>query len=243
MSVAYIGTSGWTLPQCAKTHYAGFPRGEWLAAYAQHFDAVEMNNSFYQLPSEAMIARWVSMVPPGFLFMPKAWRAITHYHRLRDCADVLAKCLDRFAGFKEALGPVLFQLPASLHHDDAVFDAFLKLLPESLPCAFEFRHESWRLDPVKRRLRERGIATVQANLRGWTAPLEIEPHLAYIRLHGSTDWFRGGYDNVALGELAASLRRTRPQTACVFFNNTVRGDVAVDDAVRLSALLTAPPGV
>lgn len=119
-----------------------------LAEYARHFSTVEINTSFYGLPTAATLARWYEQVPPGFRFVLKAPRRITHELRLAGAADVTSLFLQRIAELGERLGPVLFQLPPSLKADLPRLSDFLDTLPTGLEAALEFRHPSWFADPV-----------------------------------------------------------------------------------------------
>ena len=112
----WVGTSGWSYANWQGPFYpTALKRTDWLGHYARHLRSVEVNNSFYHLPREAMLAGWAQRTPADFLFAVKAWRAITHYRRLKDCAELLNTFLERLTALGDKCGPVLFQLPPRWH--------------------------------------------------------------------------------------------------------------------------------
>ena len=161
MATARIGTSGWAYAHWRERFY---PRGlsprDYLPYYSQHFDTVEINRSFYRLPTREQFQRWADLTPPGFVFAVKASRLITHVQRLADVREPLAQLLGAASGLGPKLGPVLFQLPPSLAVDLERLDAFLALLPDGVRCVFEFRHPSWLVPAVFERLRDFGVKRV-----------------------------------------------------------------------------------
>ena len=139
-----IGTSGWHYGHWAGPFYpADLPKDKWLEYYAQHFDTVEINNTFYHLPKEQSLKRWHKLAPKDFIYSVKANRYITHIKRLKDSQEVLDRFFGRVRLLKKKLGPVLYQLPPGLHKDLGRLESFIKLLPKQRPSVFEFRHESW----------------------------------------------------------------------------------------------------
>ena len=242
MARHWIGTSGWSYDNWRGPVYPpGLKRTEWLAHYARRLRTVELNNSFYHLPREAMLAGWVERTPADFLFAVKAWRAMTHYRRLHDCGGQLALFLERIAALGDKGGPVLFQLPPRWHLDLGRLDGFLALLPEGRRFAMEFRDPSWHCQAVYDRLRGRNVAFCPFELAELTAPRVVTADFVYVRLHGRRARYRGAYDDPALkdwaGWLAGNLARGRD--VHVYFDNTDEADHAVRDAERLSRLLSA----
>src|SRR5689334_19302597 len=123
-----IGCSGWQYRHWAGTFYPrDVPRAQWLRYYARHFDTVEVNNTFYRLPREGMLASWLPSVPSRFLFAVKASRFLTHMKKLIDPADPLDRLFTRAAELREHLGPVLYQLPPQLRKDMERLEQFLAL--------------------------------------------------------------------------------------------------------------------
>ncbi|MFQ5997296.1 MAG: DUF72 domain-containing protein, partial [Dehalococcoidales bacterium] len=126
----HIGTSGWHYDHWRDIFYpAKLAKAEWLAFYARHFDTVELNNSFYRLPSEAAFATWHDSSPPGFTFAVKVSRFITHIKRLKNSQEPLQTFITRAKILGEKLGPLLYQLPPNLHRNDERLASFLSNLP------------------------------------------------------------------------------------------------------------------
>jgi uncharacterized protein YecE (DUF72 family) len=239
-----VGTSGWTYPNWRGTFYPkGLKQADWLAFYAERFATVEINASFYRLPTPAMIARWAAITPPGFLFAVKAWRLLTHERRLRDCAEPLHIFLERIAPLGEKLGPVLFQLPPGLRLDLPLLEGFLAGLPPGPRYAFEFRAPGWWTDPVLALLERAGAAFVSFELAELHSPRIATGPLAYARLHGHQHRYRGPHPEPVLADWAAWLRAERRigRDVFVYLDNTAEADDAVADALRLRRLLEVPP--
>jgi uncharacterized protein YecE (DUF72 family) len=151
-----IGCSGWNYQSWKDEFYEGKPARLWLQHYAQHFDTVEVNNTFYRLPLKSSVARWVAETPPGFLFAIKSSRYLTHIKRLTDMQAGVARYYERVEPLIRSpkLGPVLWQLPPTFKRDDDRLASALAALPPGRHC-FEFRHASWFAEPVYERFCER----------------------------------------------------------------------------------------
>jgi len=179
----WIGTSGYNYPEWRGTFYPEkFPTSKMLAYYAGRFDTVEVNYTFYHMPTEKRLDGWRAGTPDGFTFTLKAPRRITHDARLRDCEDLtqsfvrIAKTLDG------KLGVLLFQLPPNFKRNDATLSAFLASIPAGTRAAFEFRHESWHDDAVFDALRARNIALCVADSEKMSTPVVATADYAYFRL-------------------------------------------------------------
>src|SRR4051812_44040646 len=171
----FVGTSGWSYPEWRGSFYpARFRTDKMLAYYAERFGTVEVNNSFYRIPAEAVLSTWAEQVPDSFRFVMKASRRITHIHRLRDDDHSLAYFLRAINSLGPRLGPTLFQLPPTLQIDLGKLEAFLRQLPRRWRAAVEFRHASWFVEEVYAVLRAHDVplVTVDANEgEGISAPL------------------------------------------------------------------------
>src|SRR5436305_1887603 len=145
----HIGCSGWNYTSWRDEFYEGKPARLWLQHYAQHFDTVEVNNTFYRLPLKSSVAGWVAQTPPDFLFSIKPSRYLTHIKRLTDLRAGVARYYERVEPLVRSpkLGPVLWQLPATFKRDDERLTAALEAFPPGRHC-FEFRHASWFVEPV-----------------------------------------------------------------------------------------------
>ncbi len=240
MAAAHVGTSGWAYPGWRGIFYPrGLRQSEWLGHYARFFDTVEVNASFYRLPSEKLVAGWCARTPEGFRFAVKAWRAITHYRRLADCEDLLAGFFARIARFGDRLGPVLFQLPPRFPADPGRLARFLGLLPKGHRYAFEFRDPSWHGEAVYRLLREAGAAFCPFDLAGLVGPRVITADFVYVRLHGHERRYGGAYGETLLADWARWLgdRLGEGREVWLYFDNTDEAAHAVFDAMRLKRIL------
>ncbi len=234
-----IGTSGWHYD-----HWAGpfYPRelrkADYLAFYAECFDTVEINSSFYRLPSPGTFRGWRDSVPGGFRFAVKASRYITHMKRLKDPEAHVARFLEAAAALGDKRGPVLFQLPPRWKPDLGRLRDFLAVLPGSLPCAFEFRDERWFGDGLYDLLAEHGAAFCIYDLAGQRSPIEVTAALCYVRLHGPGGAYQGSYSGQALAAWARRFRDWRGEGRRVYcyFDNDEKG-YAARDALRLKAML------
>lgn len=165
----FVGTCGWSYPEWADDFYAGVPRRDWLAHYAERFNAVEVDASFYHSLRRVTYAGWRERTPAGFRFVVKANRFLTHVRRLDFGDDSLARERDAMAGLGDKLALVLWQLPAALRADLGCLHAFLKRLAawSGTRHALEFRHASWFSDEVAATLAAHGVAVCQSDAPDW----------------------------------------------------------------------------
>ncbi len=230
-----IGTSGWHYD-----HWKGvfFPRGldpkDRLLFYSRSFDTVEINNSFYRLPSEAAVLGWRETVPMGFLFAVKGSRLITHMKKLKDAAGPLRTFMERMSVLGDKLGPILFQLPPGWRVNLARLREFLSLLPTGYKYAFEFRDPSWFDPGVYRELERSGCAFCQYQLGEVVSPRVVTADFVYIRLHGPSGPYRGRYGRVGLEPWLRSIEDCARKGLSIYcyFDNDERG-YAVMDAMLL----------
>lgn len=222
-----IGCAGWSLP---RDSWPQFPdTGTHLQRYAQRFNAVEINSSFYRPHQPATYERWAAAVPAGFRFSVKLPKAITHENRLSDCAPLLRSFLAQADALGDRLGCLLVQLPPSLALDAPVASGFLQTLRKQHtgPVALEARHASWFEPSADALLRSFEVARVladpvlfEAGVRpgGW-------PGLTYLRLHGSPRIYYSSYGQGLLDRLAARLvlEAAAADTVWCIFDNTASG--------------------
>ncbi len=242
----HVGTSGWNYKHWANGRFypPRLSQRKWLAFYATHYDTVEVNNSFYRIPSEASARSWCETVPPGFVFAMKIWRGITHYRKLTACEDLL----ERFFAFAGAMppgcrGPLLLQLPPNMARNDTRLDSFLDALDAvggspRWKVAVEFRNPSW-LTPETYRMLDRHDAAV--SLADMDRCLITEPNHAsfvYIRRHGAGGRYHGRYAPEHIAADAARIQQWLDggRTVYVYYNNDIGGH-AVDNATQLKELL------
>jgi uncharacterized protein YecE (DUF72 family) len=177
------GTSGFAYKEWKGSFYPEeLPASGMLRYYAQHFPAVEINATFYKLPTEKVLAQWAAEVPAGFTFALKAWQQITHRKRLKDPAEPVDAFFRIARVLGHRLGPILVQLPPNMKKDAERLIAFLDVLPADVRVAFEFRHESWFDDEVFDTLRARGAALCIAHGEAVETPFVPTASWGYLRL-------------------------------------------------------------
>ena len=181
--MVWVGTSGYNYPEWKGSFYpADLPSARMLPYYAARFPTVEINYTFYRMPTEKLAAGWAAKTPSPYRLTLKAPRRITHDNRLRNCAD-LVDAFCRVAGtLDDKLGALLFQLPPSAKKDVALLDEFLAQLPPRVRAAFEFRHASWLVEEVFARLAARNIALCVADSEKMSTPVRVTADYAYFRL-------------------------------------------------------------
>jgi uncharacterized protein YecE (DUF72 family) len=232
---AYIGTSGWNYREWRSSFYpAGLPSNRWLAYYAGRFDSVEINYSFYRLPSEDMCEAWYRHTPDHFRFAVKASRYITHIRRLKDVEEPWSKFLGRVEILRRKLGPVLLQFPAHFEANKtnlSVVDEFLNMARRRSPeqrLAFEFREHSCHGEAMCSLLRQYDAALVTAHSTRYPVaelPKARSASFAYFRFHGPREMFASSYSCAELAAWAAQIRFLMEESSDVygFFNNDSGG--------------------
>lgn len=234
----HVGTSGWVYPHWRGNFYpAGLPECDWLAYYARHFSTVEINRSFYRLPSQENFAVWRDATPGEFVFAVKASRFITHMKKLKDPEETLPALLEAISGLGKKLGPVLFQLPPNWRVNPQRLRALLQRLPPGLKTAFELRDPSWHTQEVLSLLGEFNAAFCIYDLGGFESPRRVTADFIYLRLHGPGAPYSGRYGTRRLGDWAAWLKHQHCQTAYVYFDND-EAAYAVRDALELRTMLS-----
>lgn len=180
-----IGTSGYHYKHWRGRFYpTTISPDEMLEFYARNFDTVELNNSFYCLPTEAAFDNWRRSTPADFVFAVKASRFLTHQKKLKDPESALQNFLPRASRLSHKLGPILFQLPPRWQVNPGRLEALLEVLPSDLRCAFEFRDVSWIGPETNKLLARFRAAFCICELAGYHSPLTITSDFAYVRLHG-----------------------------------------------------------
>jgi len=178
-----IGTSGYNYPEWRGSFYPEkFPTSKMLAYYSERFNTVEVNYTFYRIPTPPLLEGWAKGTPDGFTFTLKAPRRITHDSKLQRVEDLTQTFCRTAATLGSKLGVLLFQLPPNFKRDDAVFAAFIDTLPEGTRAAFEFRHPSWHDDAVFAALRNRNLALCIADSEKMSTPVVMTADYAYFRL-------------------------------------------------------------
>ena len=216
----YVGTSGYNYPEWKGTFYPeNLAASKMLPYYAERFSTVEINYTFYRMPTAQLVAGWAAQVPADFKFTLKAPKRITHDRRLRDVADPVRGFCEAAAELGPQLGALLFQLAPNFKKDLAVFDDFLAVLPPRLCAAFEFRHDSWLEDEVYARLRARNLALCIADSEKRTTPVMATADYAYLRLRDE------GYTGQHIAEWADKAKElsTHCRDIYVYFKHEEEG--------------------
>jgi len=222
-----VGTSGFSYPAWRGPFYpADLPTSGMLRYYAGIFQTVEINHSFYRLPTPALLASWRRETSPTFRFALKAPQRITHQLRLRDATEITQRFVGLAATLGDQCGPLLFQLPPHLRADLPRLDEFLASLPPHTDTAFEFRHASWLADATYEILAHHRAALCVADGEALTTPLVATAPFGYLRLR------RDDYTPAALGDWGRRIREIgRWKRAYVYLKH--------DDAGRAPELAQA----
>jgi uncharacterized protein YecE (DUF72 family) len=235
-----IGTSGWVYPHWRGRFYPkGLPTSEWLVFYAERFDTVELNNSFYRQPTREQFVRWRRAVPPGFAYSVKLNRFITHTKRLNVDAPTIARSYDTVAGLGPALAAMLVQLPPRFGFDPERLEQFCSAVARRRRRhAIEPRDASWLQDASIAHLRARNIALCISDTPRWPTRLVLTADFVYLRFHGPGRLYSSAYDDERLREWATRIRgwRDEGRDVLAYFNNDV-GAYAPRDATRLRELV------
>jgi uncharacterized protein YecE (DUF72 family) len=234
-----IGCSGWNYDHWRELFYPrGLPTSRWLLHYAETFDTVEVNATFYRLPTTRATKSWAETTPDGFLFAIKASRYLTHVKRLRELTDGWKRFSERIEPIVEAgkLGPLLWQLPEQFHRDDDRLAAALEALPPGRH-SFEFRHESWFVPQVEKLLRSHEAALVVGD--DPKRPFQTHSRTAdwmYLRFHRGRGR-DGNYTPAQLRDWAARVRAWRRRGEVYAYFNDDWGGHAIREAQRLLKLV------
>ncbi len=228
----FVGTSGYNYPEWRGTFYPEkFSTTKMLAYYAERFPTVEINYTFYRVPTEKLLEGWAAGTPDNFTFTLKAPRRITHDAKLQRCEDLT----QTFCRTAQTLGPklalLLFQLPPAFQKNLDVLRSFADILPQGTRAAFEFRHPSWFDAAVFDVLREHRLALCVADSEKMSAPVEMTADYAYFRLRDE------GYQQPDIERWAQTIRGLDGVTdAYVYFKHEEQG-LGPEFAKRLMSLL------
>lgn len=240
MKKLFIGTSGFSYSHWEEGVFypTGWPKSKKLEYYCQHFNTVELNNTFYRLPQILTFISWIKRTPKEFVFAVKVPRFITHIKKLANCQEPWRIFLERTLNLKEKLGPFLFQLPPTWKKDAKRLETFIEMInrnsPKGLRFAFEFRNESWCDKEIYQILKEKNCAWVIVDAPHWPKREIVTADFVYVRMHGSKILFGSKYTKKELKVLAQKIKKWLKQNLDVYcyFNNDAHG-FAVKDAKEL----------
>ena len=235
-----IGTSGYHYQHWVGPFYPPkTPAAKMLEHYVRHFDTLELNNSFYRLPTIRAFESWRDSTPRDFVFAVKASRFITHNKKLKDPQNALDNILPRAEHLGKKLGPVLFQLPPRWKVNPERLENLLEILPREHRYVFEFRETSWMSPEINRILRRSNAAFCIYELAGFHSPMDITADFAYIRLHGPEEGkYQGSYSRARLTKWARHVEdwATRLKAVHVYFDNDQAG-YAAKNALALKKMV------
>ncbi len=217
--VIHVGTSGYAYKEWKGTFYPEkISPKEMLRFYSGRLQTVEINNTFYHMPTESVLTSWAEQVPEDFVFALKAPQVITHLKHLRNVSGETEYLFRTLSILEKKLGPVLFQFPKSFRANQPAFEDFLGLVPRNLPCAFEFRSPTWHEDGILNLLREREFSLCIADADEDPAK-EIIPTASwgYLRLR------RSDYTEADLAQWLGKVLSQKWEKAFVFLKHEDEG--------------------
>lgn len=236
----HVGTSGWNYKDWKGKFYdEETKQDDQLSVYAEVFDTVELNKSFYNLPDKTSIKSWLKKTPNDFLFSCKASRYITHMKKLEDPEEGVENLLRSLEVFDNKLGPILFQCPPNWNVNTKRLKNLLDALPDNHRYVFEFRDESWFTDEIYRMLKDHNAALCLYDLEGFQSPELITADFVYIRLHGPEEnAYQGSYDGRTLAGWVQKMLRWRDEGNRVFcyFDNDQKSKAPLDAQQLIESL-------
>jgi len=235
----HVGCSGWVYKHWRGILYPeGLPQRLWFQRYAEEFETVEINASFYRVPKPETFDGWRIKASDRFHYAVKVNRFITHLKKLIGVEEALADFVALARRLGPALGPLLYQLPPSVKLDLARLESFLKLVPKDLGNVFEFRNQSWYVPETYALLDRYGASFCVHDMRGSaTERIAVGP-AAYVRFHGGEGKYWGRYSDDALQRWADWLieQSRSGRSAWCYFNNDIHGH-AIHDARTLNSMV------
>ncbi len=243
MNQYYTGCSGFSYREWKHYFYPDtLPVKDWFSFYTQHFNTVEINASFYNLPKLALLRRWWKLSPVDFRFTMKAPRTITHFKKFKEIGEELEQfyqlCTD---GLEEKLGCILFQLPPSIHFDPALLDLICNQLSSNYQNVIEFRHSSWWQEAVYQKLRDANVTFCSVSYPGLPTSVIQTSSVIYTRLHGVPKLYYSAYSTDEIKQLAMQIKQSTADTTYTNFNNTASLE-AIGNARLLHSFLTRERG-
>jgi uncharacterized protein YecE (DUF72 family) len=238
--LTFIGCSGYYYREWKDNFYPdGLPSSKWLQHYAHHFNTVEINATFYRMPTLKSFSKWYADTPEDFAITVKAPRLFTHLKRMKGILEQQQDFYDTcFGALRDKLRCVLYQFPASLHYDEGMLNAIMSLSNVPVLHAIEFRHASWWRKDVYVALQSSGMVFVNVSLPDFADVYVPQESTSYLRFHGKPVLYKSGYGASGLESWAEELRAKPPQQLFAYFNNTWFGE-AIADAKTFRDLLGA----
>ena len=234
-----IGCSGWIYRHWRERFYpAKLAQRLWFDFYAETFETVELNTSFYHLPKPETFTKWRDQATAGFRYAVTAPRFITHMKKLKDCTEPVEEFITRARNLGPTLGPILYQLPPRWSYNRQRLEEFIALLPADLTHVFEFREKSWLTEEVLALLEARNISFCAHDMPGSATARWASGPIAYVRFHGGEGKYWGRYSDEGLlawtDWLVSEARQVRD--IWCYFNNDIDAH-AIHDALTLRSMI------
>lgn len=238
--LTFIGCSGYYYREWKGQFYpADIPSTKWLQYYAQHFNTIEINATFYRMPTLKSLGKWYNDTPEDFVFTVKAPKLFTHLKRMKGIlAEQTAFYETCFEALKDKLRCVLYQFPASFKYSPEMLEVLMALAETPVLHAIEFRDASWWQEDVYHALSAAGIVFVNVSFPGLEDVFVPADSTNYLRFHGKPVLYKSGYGEEGLKAWADHVKAHAPQQLITYFNNTWYGE-AITDAKLLNDMLSA----
>lgn len=234
-----IGCSGWNYKHWRERFYPkSVPVSRWFAFYAETFDTVEINNSFYMLPKAETFDKWRDQAPPGFRYAMKANRFLTQAKKLKDCEEPLERMMPLFRRLGDTLGPILYQLPPRLKLNLERLESFLQLVPKDVTNVFEFREKSWYVPETLALLERYGASFCVHDMPDSASDRWATGPVAYLRFHGGEGRYWGRYSDEGLLSWTDWIveQAKAGRQVWAYFNNDIDAH-AIHDAQTLKSMV------
>ena len=236
--LSYIGCSGYYYREWKGQFYpVDLPSTKWLRFYAEHFNTIEINATFYRMPTLKSLGKWYTETPADFAFTVKAPRLFTHYRRMSGIIEEQTQFYDTvFTALQDKLRCVLYQFPKTVKYSEPMLETIMSLSNTPVLHAIEFRDASWWNEDVYHALQAAGMVFVNVSLPGLEDVFIPDDSTTYLRFHGKPVLYKSGYGKDALAFWADKLAAHPPQQLISYFNNTWYGE-AITDAKSFRSML------
>ena len=235
----YLGCSGWYYDHWINRFYPiEIKKSEWLPYYAQNFQTVEINSTFYRFPREKMLQNWYEKTPEDFKFILKVNQSITHRKKFKDTSNLLRNFYELSEYLREKLGGLLFQLPPNIHKNMKILKRALEQFDTSNNNVLEFRHPSWYDEDVYKLLDDYNVIFCSVSTSNLPQDLIVIKNKAYIRFHGTDEdkRYQHLYSDEELRQWARKIKREDISELYCYFNNDYHAN-AVKNCLKLKKLL------
>lgn len=236
--LSFIGCSGYYYREWKGQFYpADLPSTKWLQYYAEHFNTIEINATFYRMPTLKSLGKWYKDTPEDFAFVVKAPKLFTHLKRMRGIEQEQSDFYDTcFQALQDKLRCVIYQFPASTKYSEQLLEVLMSMSNIPVLHAIEFRDPSWWREDVYAALKAAGMVFVNVSFPGLEDVFVPNEDSNYLRFHGTPVLYKSGYGAEALTSWAEAVKKQPPKQLFVYFNNTWYGE-AIADAKTFERLL------